>query len=230
MLGLALLGLLPMMSAAETASDIAARLEERMRALQSLEARFTHIFYGQPPSAPLREKGRFYFQTPSRMRWHYEDPEPKDYIYKEGTFYSFFPEDHQLIIQTLSGEYHEAELLLILAGQKQLRDDYDLELDPLSSPPGSGAWTLKLKPRAEGETSSEILLEVDGKTWLIRRAVFRDWAGNAFEFLFEGLKPDRRLDPGLFEIRVPDGWEVIRQDAPAPQKKQTKTAAVRIPQ
>lgn len=220
----------PPRTTAPTAAEVAARLEGRLAALQTLQARFSQVYYGQPPSAPLREKGLFYFQKPSRMRWRYQEPDPKEYLYKEGTFYSYFPEDNQLIIQKLSREYHETEILLILAGQKRLRDDYDLELDPAATSGREAAWILKLKPRAEEEASSEILLEIDAETWLIRRAVFRDWAGNSSEFVFEDLRADRRLDPGLFELKVPDDCEVIREEAPALPEKQTKSPAVRIPQ
>jgi len=229
-LGWTLLGFLAAQASAPTAAEVAGRLEDRLRALQSLEARFSQVYYGQPPAAPLSEKGRVYFQKPARMRWRYEDPEPKEYLYKEGTFTSYFPDDNQLIIQTLSADDQGAELLLILAGERRLRDDYDLELDPASASRPAGPWTLKLRPKAEGEGASEILLEIDGKTRLVRRAVFKDWAGNASEFAFEGWKIDRRLDPGLFEIKVPDDCEIIRQDGPPSLKKQTDSAAVRIPQ
>ena len=73
-----------------------------------------------------------------------------------------------------------------------------------------GGWILKLKPRAEEEASSEILLEVDAGSGLIGRIVFRDWSGNSSEFIFQNLKADRKLDPGLFELRVPDDCEIIR--------------------
>ena len=143
----ALLGLLAGQASAPAAEDVARRLEDRLRALRSLEARFSQVYYGPPPAAPLNEKGRFYFQKPARMRWRYEDPEPKDYLYKEGTFSSYFPEDNQLLVRTLSGDEPEAALLLILAGEKRLRDDYDLELDPASAARPAGPWTLKLKPK-----------------------------------------------------------------------------------
>jgi outer membrane lipoprotein carrier protein len=232
----ALLGLLAGQASAPAAEDVARRLEDRLRALRSLEARFSQVYYGRPPAAPLSEKGRFYFQKPARMRWRYEDPEPKEYLYKEGTFSSYFPEDNQLLVRTLSGDEPEAAFLLILAGAKRLRDDYDLELDPATAARPAGPWTLKLKPKAGGkdgnedEAAEEILLEVDGKTGLIRRAVFKDWAGNVSEFAFEGWKIDRRLDPGLFELEVPDDCEIIRQDGPAPPENKTDFAAVRIPQ
>ena len=229
-LWLVLIGFSPLQTTATTAAEIAARLEERLRALQTLQARFSQVYYGQPPALPLREKGLFYFQKPDRMRWRYEEPEPKEYLYQEGTFSSYFPEDNQLIIQKLSGEYHETEILLILAGQKSLREDYDLELVPASATGKGGVWTLKLKPRAEEEASSEILLEVDAGSRLIRRIVFRDWAGNSSEFVFQDLKADRKLDPGLFELRVPDDCEIIRDEALSPPGKQTKSPAVRIPQ
>jgi outer membrane lipoprotein carrier protein len=233
-LGWTLLGLLSAQSTAPTADDVARRLEERLRAVRTLEARFSQVYHGQPPAAPLSEKGRFYFQKPARMRWRYEEPEPKEYLYKEGTFSSYFPEDNQLLVQSLSGDEPEAAFLRILAGERSLRDDYDLELDqaPSASPAGPWALTLKPKPGEAGggeEADPEILLEVDGKTGLILKAVFKDWAGNVSEFSFEGWRTDRRLDPGLFELKVPDDCEVIRQDATPPPKKQTDSAAVRIP-
>ncbi|MBN2205842.1 MAG: outer membrane lipoprotein carrier protein LolA [Candidatus Aminicenantes bacterium] len=228
----ALIGLLAAPSTVPTADEVALRLEGRLRALQSLEARFRQVYAGQPPAVPIRETGRFYFQKPDRMRWRYEDPEPKDYLYRDGVFSSYFPEDNQMLVQILSGDEPEAAFLLILAGARSLRDDYDLELDSAEAARSAGSWTLRLKPKAGGEADDarEILLEVDGKDWLIRRALFKDWAGNASEFAFEGWKTDRRLDPGLFELKVPDDCEIIRQDGLVPPDRQTDSAEVRIPQ
>ena len=228
----ALLAALAAPSDVPTAGEVAARLEGRLRALQSLEARFRQVYAGPPPAAPISETGRFYFQKPDRMRWSYEDPEPKDYLYRDGVFSSYFPEDNQMLVQPLSGDEPEAAFLLILAGAKSLRDDYDLELGPAASAETAGPWTLSLKPKAgaDGERAGDILLEVDGREWLIRRAVFKDGAGGASEFVFEAWKADRRLDPGLFELKVPDDCEVIRQDGPAPLLGQTDFAAVRIPE
>jgi outer membrane lipoprotein carrier protein len=228
-LGLALLAGLRPPTETATAAEVAARLENRLAGLRTLQARFSQVYYGPPPSVPLSEKGVFYFEKPSRMRWHYGDPEPKDYLYKDGLFYSYYPDDNQLIIRKLSGEYHEAELLRILAGEGRLRDDYDLELESVPASAPAGTRILKLKPKAPEEASSEILIEVNGASGLIRRAVFRDWTGNSSEFSFEDIRPDRKLDPGLFELKVPDGCEIIRdEDAPRPGK-QTNSAAVRIP-
>ena len=73
-----------------------------------------------------------------------------------------------------------------------------------------------MTPKEEGETAY-ILLEIDARTYLLRRVVLFDWADNKNEFTFSRLKTNPRLGPDIFTIKVPAGCEII--DDVAPRKR-----------
>jgi outer membrane lipoprotein carrier protein len=199
------------------AEATAVRLEQKLQTLRSFQADFEQSYYSASLSAPLHEKGRLFFQRSNRMRWEYFEPEPKVFLYREGMFEQYYPEDNQLIRSRLSGEDSGAEILDLLAGEKKLRDSYAIEAAP-SPAAVKNVHSLKLTPLREGEYSS-ILVEVDDRTSLLTRAVFTDLAGNRTEFLFKKTKTDVSLPSQTFELKVPHDCEIIDELSPPSPKK-----------
>ena len=203
--------LLSWLSSSPTVEDIALKVERKLRSVQSIQSNFSQIYHSSSVSTPLIEKGKFYFKKPDLMKWEYKDPEEKIFIYKEGVFLLYIPEDKELFRSYSSKEKYESEILSILSGKRRLNDNYLIEPSPFPSE-NKKARQLKLTPREEGEYTY-ILLEIDEKTWLIRRAIFFDWAGNKNEFEFSQIKTDVRLSKKVFELRVPADVEIIEDES-----------------
>lgn len=202
-----------------TVDDVVLNVERKLRSLRSLQANFSQIYYSSTVSTPLNEKGKFYFQKPNWMRWEYKDPEEKIFLYKEGAFLMYFPEDKEVIQSDLSKEKYESEILTLLSGQKNLKDDYTVEFSPFPSD-SQKTWKLKLTPNEESDYT-HVLLEIDEKTWLIRKAIFFDWAGNKSEFQFSQIKTDVRFPRKVFELDLPPDVEIIK-DEPLIQNENIK--------
>lgn len=187
--------------------EVASNLEKRIASLRSLEAEFEQFYYPASMATPLQEKGKLYFQKPDLMRWEYLSPEKYIYIYKEGLSLAYFPEDNQLFRHILTPEERDSELFRLLLGQGHLEDTYIIE--PASFPSAKkNPLQIKLIPKEEG-SFSYVLLEIDGKSWLIETLVLLDSAGNKQEFRFSRFKPNPTLTASLFELRVPPDCEVI---------------------
>lgn len=204
---LAWLLILSLLSFSLTAEDIAFRTEKKLKSLHSIRAKFEQTYFSSSVSTPLREKGDFYFKKPSLMKWEYKDPEKRTYLFKEGIFWEYIPEDNQLIKYNLSKKGHESEILSLLSGKKSIVDNYSLELSSFPTK-NSKVVQLKLKPKQEADYSS-ILLEIDAKNWLIRKAIFFDWAGNKMEYNFSKIKTNVRFARNVFELKVPPDVEII---------------------
>jgi outer membrane lipoprotein-sorting protein len=195
-----------------TVDDVVLNVERKLRSMHSLQANFNQIYYSSSVTTPLKEKGKFYFQKPEWMRWEYKDPEEKIFLYKKGTFLMYFPEDKEAIQSELSKEKYESEILALLSGQKKLKDDYTVEFSPFPSE-SQKTWKLKLTPKEESD-HTHILLEIDEKTWLIRKAIFFDWAGNKQEFQFSQIKTDVQFPRKVFELNLPPDVEIIKNRSP----------------
>lgn len=145
------------------------------------------------------------------MRWEYKDPEEKIFLYKEGVFLFYFPEDKEVIQSELSKERYESEILTLFSGQKQLKDEYTIEFSPFPSE-SQKTWKLKLTPKKESDYT-HILLEIDERTWLIRKAIFFDWAGNKSEFQFSQIKTNVRFPDKVFQLELPPDVEIIKDES-----------------
>lgn len=199
--------LLPLLSFSLSPEEIIEKLEFKLKSIKSLKADFEQIYYSTSVSTPLKEKGMFYFKKPSFMRWDYLAPEEKTFLYFQGEFIFYLPEDNQVIKSKHSKEKFESEILSILTGQGEIRKNYQVELaEFIKSQPEN--WLVKLKPFQEREFSF-ILLEIEKRSWLIERAMFFDWAGNKTEFLFSNIKENIAISPDLFVLNLPPDVEVI---------------------
>ena len=204
--------LLSLLSFSLTVEEVALKAEKKLRSVQSIQANFHQIYYPSSVSTPLKEKGKFYFKKPDLMKWEYKDPEEKIFLYKEGVFLFYFPEDKELFQSSSPKEKYESEILALLSGQKRLTDDYLIEFSPFPSE-NQKSWKLKLTPKEENDYT-HILLEIDEKTWLIRKAIFFDWAGSKSEFHFSQIKTNIRFPQKVFELKVPSDVEIIKAESP----------------
>lgn len=208
-----------------TPEEVALKAEGKIRSLKSLQAHFDQIYYSVSINSPLKEEGKFYFKKPDMMRWEYTKPEEKIFLYKEGIFLSYFPDDKQLFRNSFLEDDYESEIFALLSGQKGLEINYDVEFNPFPSE-NTQDWQLKLTPKKEGEYSY-ILLEINKNNWLIQKAIFFDWTGNKTEFHFSQVKTDVKLSPALFELKVPPDCEIIdarRQEEEKSSKDERKSS------
>ena len=197
---------------AQTPEEVAANLEKALKAAGTLQARFEQLHYSMSVSTPLRERGELFFQRPDRMRWDYRDPQEKVFLFKDGVFEMYIPEDNTLTRSRIPPEAYESDIIGILLGVRSFREAYDIESNPFPTD-ADRVRQIRLTPKEEDEFS-HILLEIDERTWLLRRAVFLEWSGSKREFLFSQVRTNVRLSPRTFELKVPPDCEIIDDGEP----------------
>ncbi len=196
------------LSFAQTAQEVALRIENTLRSFQSFQANFEQLYYSATVSKPLHEKGKLYFKKPNLMRWEYQDPEEKVFLIKDDFFWDYNKEEKQLIKYDLSRGEQNTEVLFLLSGQVALLDNYSVELNPFPTE-NANTIQLKLTPKDEESADTFLLLEIDEKTWFIQKLISFDWAGNKTEFRFSRIKTNINLPNKIFELRVPSDVEII---------------------
>ncbi|MGZ5497599.1 MAG: LolA family protein [Candidatus Aminicenantales bacterium] len=194
-------------AAAVTADQAVDNLQQALKAITTFQARFEQLYYSMSISEPLREKGDLFLQKPDRMRWNYKTPQDKVFLYKEGVLEMYLPEENQLTRSPVSKEALESDIFGIFLGTMSFRDTYAVEDNPFPTD-ATRVRQVKLTPKTEGDYS-HILLEIDETTWLLRRAIFLEWAGNKREFVFSQIKTGVRIPAKTFTLKVPPGTEII---------------------
>jgi outer membrane lipoprotein carrier protein len=192
---------------AVSAEEAVARLERALKAATTLQAHFEQLYYSMSISEPLREKGDLFLQKPDRMRWNYKTPQDKVFLYKDGVLEMYLPEEKQLTRSPVSKEALESDIFGIFLGTMSFRDAYVVENSPFPTD-ATRVRQVKLTPKTEGDYS-HVLLEIDETTWLLRRAIFLEWAGNKREFVFSQVKTGVRIPARTFTLKVPPGTEII---------------------
>jgi outer membrane lipoprotein carrier protein len=190
-----------------TPDEAAANLEKALRNMHSLQARFEQFYYSMTVSEPLRERGELFLQKPDLMRWQYQDPQEKVFLYAGGVLQIYLPEEKQLTRSRISPEAYDSDILGIFLAAKSLRDLYVIK-DTRFPTDSARVRQIKLTPKEEGDYSYA-LLEINDKTWLLHRAIFLEWSGNKREFLFTQLRTNVALPAKTFELKVPADCEVI---------------------
>jgi outer membrane lipoprotein carrier protein len=190
-----------------TPGEAAAKLEKRLRALRTFQARFDQYYYSAAVSEPLHERGEIFLQKPDLMRWEYKDPQEKVFLYKGGRLEVYVAEENQLTRSRVSPDAYESDIVGVFLGTHSFADVYTIEdaQIPMEVP---GVRQVKLTPKVEGDYSS-LVFEIEERTGLLRRAVFYEWAGNRREFVFSKMRVDAALPARTFELKVPPGTEVI---------------------
>ena len=202
-----LAGALAAQTSAVTPEEAVANLEKALKTARTLRADFEQLHYSMSVSEPLREKGELLFEKPDRMRWEYKSPQDKVFLYKEGVLETYLPEDKQLTRSPVAEEALKSDIFGIFLGTMSFRDAYAIESNPFPTD-AARVRQVKLTPKTEGDYS-HILLEIDETTWLLRRAIFLEWAGAKREFVFSRVRTGIRLPSGAFTLKVPPGTEVI---------------------
>ena len=202
-----LAGALAAQTSAVTPEEAVANLEKALKAARTLRADFEQLHYSMSVSEPLREKGELLFEKPDRMRWEYKSPQDKVFLYKEGVLETYLPEDKQLTRSPVAEEALKSDIFGIFLGTMSFRDAYAIESNPFPTD-AARVRQVKLTPKTEGDYS-HIPLEIDETTWLLRRAIFLEWAGAKREFVFSRVRTGIRLPSDAFTLKVPPGTEVI---------------------
>ncbi len=206
--GVALLAVaLSAQTAAVTPEKAMANLEKAIKAVTTLQADFEQLHYSMSVSEPLREKGQLFLEKPDRLRWQYKTPQEKTFLYQKGVVEMYLPEEKQLTRSPVAEEALRSDIFGILLGLMSFRDAYTVESNPFPTD-ATRVRQVRLTPLEEGDYS-HILIEIDETTWLLRRAIFLEWAGNKREFVFSRIRTGVRLPAGAFVLKVPPGTEII---------------------
>jgi outer membrane lipoprotein carrier protein len=191
-------------AAGDLARSLLRRVEERHAATGDMVARFSQSYRSGMLGREVVERGTVSIKRPGRMRWEYEDPEPKLFVSDGRTFYFYVPSDRQVIVSQQDDQRSLAARLL--SGKGGLLDEFDPSLE---EPLEEGVLRLRLTPRTEQPDVERAFVDVE-PAGRIRSILLEDVQGNRTRFRFEDVRENTGLPDRLFRFEVPPGVEVIR--------------------
>jgi len=173
------------------------------RALKGQFSQRVELAMGQVEEA----RGAFYLQRPGMMRWEYERPERRVLVTNGSTLWAYTPTDRQVIVQDLKTAVSSIPFDF-LVGAGRLTDQFVLRQVSLHG----DSYRLVLIPRRPDPHLSQMEMEVDEATLVIRSLTIQDPYNNRTVMRFSHLEVNSDLPADLFSFVPPPGVKILRAE------------------
>jgi outer membrane lipoprotein carrier protein len=121
----------------------------------------------------------------------------------------YVPEHKQVLTGRLSKMADSQAPLQLLQGVDRLDKHYLVTAAPDGARGAGGLPLLLLTPLAGGPDQPRVVVEVDPKSYLLRRVELRASSGTVSNFVFNKIRTNTGLKKDLFVFTVPADVEVI---------------------
>jgi outer membrane lipoprotein carrier protein len=159
------------------------------------------------------ESGRLWAKRDGRVRWTYEKPTRKDFVYDGKKAWFYEPDNGQV---TEFDKFEQSPIwgaVRFLWGQGNLMDVFAVAAcnDPKcrdNAAPGLAVY--QLTPKKPIAAVDHVVLEVDPATSQVRRSIVYDTLGNRTEYAFSDVSIGCQVPDAKLTFEVPKGVSVVR--------------------
>ena len=193
----------------QSPADLAQALQRKYDRIKDFSADFVHAYRGGVLNKKLTEGGRLLVKKPGKMRWEYTAPERKLFVSDGVKFYSYLPDDKQVIVSAVPADDNAATPALFLTGKGNLTRDFVPSFADVPADLPAGARGLKLVPKTPQPDYDWLILAVDPSTLALKGLVTVDAQGGISSFSFVNLKENVGLADKEFDFKVPRGVDLV---------------------
>ena len=152
--------------------------------------------------------GHLYLMRPRKARYEYDKPEPQLFVSDGKNVYFYVPADRQVRKGAIRDTFDDRIPLMFLVGQSDLRGEFT-SFERLSTPPEiEGTMVIRMHPKRKSDVT-ELIMEVEPQSYLIRRLQLSRSDGTRLEFRFSNIRVNSGLQSNLFDFKIPDGVRVV---------------------
>lgn len=189
-------------------ADVISGLQRRYAAVETMRGDFRQIY--RAPGINREESGSFWLKRPGLMRWEYRIPEVQLFVADGRQSYLYVPLDRQVTIQPFTiADLHNTPLEFLL-GSGDINKSFAVSWETEFKPKETGTLQIRLIPHRKDAAYAFLVLELDARTFDLRRIAIREPAGSTNEFLLGNISMNVKMDKKLFQFKTPKGVEEIR--------------------
>jgi outer membrane lipoprotein carrier protein len=155
-----------------------------------------------------QEEGHLFLMRPRKMRMEYKNPEEKLFVSTGKNVYWYVPMDRQVQVDKVKDALDDRIPLMFLVGRSNLRGEFKEFTRVSTKPVMEGAVVISMKPKRKTDLK-ELIIEVDPKTYQLRRLALTHDDGSHSEFRFSNIRLNAKLNPSLFEFTPPPGVRIV---------------------
>jgi len=195
--------------AVPTLDEAVQRLEGTYKGIRELKADFQQSAFNRTLSQTLEAKGTLYLRKPGKLRWEYTTPTPQEIVSDGKQLWVYTPELKQVNVsaapQALAGPAGT-----LLQGLGHVREQFHVRfLNPAQPADADGLVVLDLTPKQPEPLLARLVLAVDPRSWLVKKAVLYDELGNTVTVRFGEVAVNPNLPDRLFVFTPPPGVTVV---------------------
>lgn len=196
-------------AAAPGLDEAVGRLEAAYGRVQDLRAVFEQAALNRTLGRTVEARGTLSWKKPGKLRWEYTTPTPQEIVSDGTKLWVYTRELKQVNVmpapQALTGPAGS-----FLQGLGQVREHFQVRfLNPAQPTDAEGLFVLDLTPRQPEPLLARLILAVDPKSWLVRKAVVYDELGNTVTVRFLDVQVNPGLADQLFVFTPPPGVAVV---------------------
>lgn len=191
------------MGFAQTADDVAARIEKHYQSVNDLSAKVSQKNYLKSVNKTQKFEGALSVKKPGKLRLEYTNGQVIVIDGKEAWFYS--KKNEQAIRRTFKDFEAMNVPVAFLLGAGNIGRDF--QVTP-AGPDQTAA--IDLEPKKPGAAMKKLRIEADADGRIQILTVY-DKNGNVSEVSFAEVRENAGIEDSLFRFKVPKGTEVIEQ-------------------
>ena len=184
------------------AQTIEQKLNESVRALNTLQANFYQQVLDSQGEIIQEAKGIFQLKKPGRFRWHYDPPYSQQIVADGKNLWLFDLELAQATVQPIEEALGSAPIIL-LTDLKPLSEDFELR----EMPESFGLEWIALVPKIQDTEFYRIEIGLDGTK--VREMKLHDHFDQQTIIRFSEIDMNTELPDSRFKFSIPDGVDVI---------------------
>lgn len=192
-------------------TTLAGLLQKHYDQVLDFAADFVHVYEGGALRMTATEKGTVQIKKPGKMRWHYDTPEEKLFVFDGRTMYAYFLDEAQVTVSPMPQGDEISAAVLLLTGRGNLVRDFRpeyVELPDLAS----DSYALRLEPIVPTPDYTSLTLVVDRSNLMLHRLISIDRQGGISTFRFSNLEENLGIADSHFSFTIPANVEIIRHE------------------
>ncbi|HSN68664.1 MAG TPA: outer membrane lipoprotein chaperone LolA [Thermoanaerobaculia bacterium] len=179
-------------------------VERALAATAGTRADFVHKFTPKGFTRERVEQGVVEFGAAPKMRWSYEKPEKKTFVFDGTTSWLYAPADRQVTVATLSERDRKGLPFVLLSDASALRAEYIV-----TETRKANEVRTELRPRNATALVQNLVVVTAARDNALRRIEYADRQGNRTVFQFSNFRKSAAT-ADAFRFDPPKGVEVIR--------------------
>lgn len=179
------------------ASGLAERVQQTYKHTQSFRADFVQKTKVEILDREIEEQGELVFSTPGRFLIHYRGDRERKYISDGKTLWIYRPKDKEVEVYKNAGDLLSREALIFLGGLGEMTREFQV-----TEKKGD---ELLLVPKKKDSLFQKLILSIDLKTFLVKKAVLFPKGGNRSFYFFSSIHLNESMPESIFSFHQREG-------------------------